>query len=193
MKPYQKIAEINQKSAFEIIQELMISEIWSKIGARVNLVGSLKMGLLSKHLDIDFHIYTPTLDVLQSFKTIGEICKNPNIIKADFINLANSDEKCLEWHLQYCDISNQIWQIDIIQIKSDSKYDGYFENVAKKISDLLTPETKDIILKLKYETPDNMKISGIEYYKAVLQDNITKLDDFYLWRKKHSFNGIIEW
>ncbi len=193
MQDYKEIAQNNQNIAFEIIEKLKLKEIWNGVGARVYLVGSLKLGLLSKHLDIDFHVYTPTLNIMQSFQTIAEICQNSNIIKADFINLADTDEKCLEWHLYYQDQNKRIWQIDIIQILSGSKYDGYFEKVAEKISACLSPETKDTILKLKYETPDNIKIPGIEYYKAVLQDNITTLDDFYLWRKKHPFSGIIEW
>lgn len=35
-----------------------------------------------------------------------------------------------------------------------SRYDGYFERVAERISAVLTDEMRLAILKLKYETPD---------------------------------------
>lgn len=49
------------------------------------------------------------------------------------------------------------------------------------------------ILKLKYETPDDMKIPGIEYYKAVIEDGITTFHDFLKWRNSQNHSGIIEW
>ena len=57
---------------------------------------------------------------------------------------------------------------------------------------MLTEEKRNIILKLKYETPYNTKIMGIEYYKAVLQYNVTNFEDFIKWRDEQLFNGIIE-
>ena len=81
----------------------------------------------------------------------------------------------------------------MIQIKRGSQYDGYFENVATQILQQMTPSQKEIILKLKYETPNEVKISGIEYYKAVIQDGAKTYEDLLEWRKKHPLNGIIEW
>ena len=52
------LARRNQQKARKIIEDTKIIPIWESIGARVNLVGSLSTGLLMKHLDIDFHIYT---------------------------------------------------------------------------------------------------------------------------------------
>lgn len=36
----------------------------------------------------------------------------------------------------------------------------------------MTEEQRKTILRLKFETPDELKISGIEYYKAVIQDGV---------------------
>ncbi|WP_258074991.1 hypothetical protein [Brachyspira murdochii] len=66
----------NQKNAFSIIKELNIENAFKSIGARVNLVGSLKMGLLMKNKDIDFHVYTSSLDIEKSFLTVSKIAKN---------------------------------------------------------------------------------------------------------------------
>ena len=49
------------------------------------------------------------------------------------------------------------------------------------------------ILKLKYETPDDIKIAGIEYYRAVIEGGISTYNDFMNWRKELPSIGIIEW
>ena len=56
-----ELAKRNQQKAWEIIEDTRIVRIWEGIGAKVNLVGSLRTGLLMKHRDIDFHIYTSPL------------------------------------------------------------------------------------------------------------------------------------
>ena len=188
-----KIIEIsnnNQKKAFSIIKELDIENAFKSIGARINLVGSLKMGLLMKNRDIDFHVYTSELNIEKSFSAISKIASNKKIEKITYSNLIDTDENCIEWHLFYKD--DKVWQIDIIHILEGSYYDGYFEKTADDIINMLTEEKRNIILKLKYETPDNIKIMGIEYYKAVLKYNITTFDEFIKWRDKQLFNGVIE-
>ncbi len=190
-----EIANNNQKKAFNIIEELDIENAFKNIGARINLVGSLKMGLLMKNKDIDFHVYTPELNIEKSFLAVSKISSNIKIEKVTYNNLIDTDEHCIEWHLFYKENDkdyNEIWQIDIIHILEGSYYDGYFEKAADDIMNMLTEEKRNIILKLKYETPDNTKIMGIEYYKAVLQYNITNFEDFIKWRDKQLFNGIIE-
>ena len=188
-----EIANNNQKKAFNIIKELDIENAFKNIDARINLVGSLRMGLLMKNRDIDFHVYTPELNIEKSFSAISKIALNKKIQNITYTNLIDTDEHCIEWHLFYKDKDdNEIWQIDIIHILEGSYYDGYFEKVSDDIINMLTEEKRNIILQLKYETPDDIKIIGIEYYKAVLQYNITNFEDFIKWRDKQLFNGIIE-
>lgn len=190
---YIEQSEKQQQIALKIIKALNIVKRWENIGARVNQVGSVKLGLLAKHRDIDFHIYTDKLDIKQSFAVISELCANPTVKKCEFMNLADTDEKCFEWHIWYEDEEKSLWQIDMIQIKSKTFYDGYFENVAEQILSKMTEAQKETILKLKYETPENVKISGIEYYKAVIQNGCETYEDLLQWRKNHPSNGIIEW
>lgn len=185
-----EISNYNQKKAFSIIKELDIENAFKSIDAKVNLVGSLKMGLLMKNMDIDFHVYTKELNIEKSFLAISKIASNQKIKKVTYNNLIETDEHCIEWHLFYKD--DEVWQIDIIHILEGSYYDGYFEKVAYDIMSMLTEEKRNTILKLKYETPDDIKIMGIEYYKAVLKYNIATFDDFIKWRYKQVFNGIIE-
>ena len=49
------------------------------------------------------------------------------------------------------------------------------------------------ILELKYHTPDDEHIMGIEYYQAVIADGIRTYPEFMEWRKTHPANGIINW
>lgn len=190
---YLELSHKNTLMAQKIIDESRIVSLWQAVGAQVNLVGSLRIGVLSKHLDIDFHIYTPALDIAQSFAVMAQIALNHAVKKIEFVNLALTEECCFEWHICYEDNNGQLWQIDIIQIKSGSRYDGYFERVAETIKSKMSEDMKKTILQLKFETPDTLKIAGIEYYKAVIQDGITNFDDFLKWRSKHHFEGIIEW
>lgn len=190
---YLEKSQENQRRAWEIVRKSRLVPLWEGIGAKVNLVGSLKIGVLGKHLDIDFHIYTPELKLSQSFEIIAQIAENLNVQSCHFTNLAEAPEACFEWHLTCIDAQGELWQIDIIQIKQGSKYDGWFENMAEKIKAEMTDEQKETILKLKFETPDDIKISGIEYYKAVIQNKVKTLDDLRQWKAKHLSSGIIEW
>ncbi|TLD80877.1 phosphoglycerate mutase family protein [Helicobacter sp. MIT 05-5293] len=185
------LAQTNQQKAFAIIEECQIKQAWQSIGAQINLIGSLKMGLLAKHRDIDFHIYTPQLNIAQSFAAIAKIASNPRITHIEYRNLLDQEDNCLEWHAWYQD--TQEWQIDMIHIVQGSKYAGYFEKQAEKILAIMSAEQKETILKLKYEIPDETHIAGIEIYQAVIEGNVKTLKELLQWRANHPQQGIIEW
>ena len=185
------LAQLNQQKAFDIIEQCQIRQAWQSIGAQINLIGSLKMGLLVKHRDIDFHIYTPTLDVVQSFAAMAQIAKNPKIVHIGYRNLLNEEDSCLEWHAWYQD--EEEWQIDMIHIVQGSKYAGYFEKQAERILAVMNEQQRETILRLKFETPDEIKIAGIEIYQAVIESGITTFDELQQWRANRAQNGIIEW
>ncbi len=183
----------NQQKARCIIQKCRLIEAWESIGATVRYVGSLATGLLMKHRDIDLHIYTSELNPAESFRAISQIGSLPAIQSLQYTNLAKSPEECLEWHCFYRDDEDTLWQIDMIQIRSNSDYDGYFERVAERICAVLTPETRYAILYLKNMTPPTEYIGGIEYCQAVIADGIRTWEEFVLWRQKHPANGINRW
>ena len=186
------IAQNNFEKALLVIEKSGVRQAWEAIGATVNQVGSMAMGLLMKHRDIDFHIYTEKLDIAESFKVMQKICADPAVTRMEYRNLADTAEVCLEWHVWYM-FESEEWQIDMIQILKGSQFDGYFEHVAERIKSVLTPETRRKILELKYLTPEHEHIMGMEYYQAVIADNISTYEDFMLWRKQHPVNGIITW
>jgi len=186
------VAESAQKRAREVVRRSGIREAWESIGAKVNPVGSLATGLLMKHRDIDFHIYTDTLDMAKRREAIARICADPHVSHLECRDLAATDEACLEWHILY-DLDGESWQIDMIQILKGSRFDGHFEHVAERIRTVLTPETRRAILGLKYLTPEDEHIFGIEYCKAVLADGVRSYGEFSAWRKAHIVTGIDLW
>ena len=188
-----ELAKRNQQKAWEIIEDTRIVRIWEGIGAKVNLVGSLRTGLLVKHRDIDFHIYTSPLDLSASFRVMAELAENTSVKKIEYTNLLHTAEACIEWHAWYQDMEGELWQMDMIHIQEGSRYDGYFERVAERISAVLTDEMRLAILKLKYETPDTEKIMGVEYYQAVIQDGVRSYPEFEEWRRLHPAVGVVEW
>ena len=189
----EKIAAQNQEKAWNIIRKTNIINIWNNIGAEIHLVGSLKMGLLMKHRDIDFHIYSSPLKLSDSFQAIAKLAENESIKKIKYTNLLKTEDACIEWHAWYQDQDNELWQIDMIHIVKESRFDGYFEKMAEHISALLTKETRQTILQLKYDTPDTEKIMGVEYYQAVIRDGVKDYTEFKEWRKQHPLHGILEW
>ena len=192
MNDIELIAQNNFEKALQVIEKSNVLQAWESIGAEVHQVGSIAMGLLMKHRDIDFHIYTDELNVFESFKVIQKLCANPSVTRMEYRNLADTAEACLEFHIWFM-LENEEWQIDMIQILKGSQFDGYFENVAARIKAVLTPETRRTILELKYHTPDDEHIMGIEYYQAVIADNVKTYPKFIQWRSEHPVTGIVTW
>ena len=188
-----ELAKRNQQKAWEIIEDTRIVRIWEGMGAKVNLVGSLRTGLLMKHRDIDFHIYTSPLDLSASFRVMAELAENTSVKKIEYTNLLHTAEACIEWHAWYQDMEGELWQMDMIHIQEGSRYDGYFERVAERISAVLTDEMRLAILKLNYETPDTETIMGVEYYQAVIQDGVRSYPEFEEWRRLHPVVDVVEW
>ena len=192
MNDIELIAQNNLEKALQVIEKSNVRQAWESIGAEVHQVGSMAMGLLMKHRDIDFHIYTGELNVSESFKVIQKLCANPSVTRMEYRNLADTEEACLEFHIWFM-LENEEWQLDMIQILKGSQFDGFFENVAARINAVLTPEMRRTILELKYLTPDDEHIMGIEYYQAVIADNVKTYPEFLQWRSKHPVTGIVTW
>lgn len=183
----------NQRRAWGIIRRLDIMKIWADAGAEAHVVGSLAMGLMMTHRDIDIHVYSSPLTVEGSFAAMAKLAVNAAIKKIECRNLLDTDEACIEWHAWYDDGDGEPWQIDIIHILKGSRYDGFFERMAERIKAALTDETRLAILRLKAETPEDVHIMGVEYYQAVLRGGVRTLADFIRWRQEHPVTSIVEW
>lgn len=188
-----ELAATNQKKAHKILKESGIAEIWKEAGCRVNLIGSLRMGLLALHKDIDLHVYSKNISEESSFAITACVAKLRGVTEIKCINGLHTDEHCMAWHIFYR-YEGEIWQFDIIHIEESSRYDGFFEKMADRIIEVMTQAQKETILRLKFETPAGKDYHGVEYYEAVISDGIDNLNDFEEWvinhRKKSSYYWI---
>lgn len=193
MVDIRKTAEEYQARAWEVIREARIVEAWQSIGAEINLVGSLKTGLLVRHLDIDFHTYLEPVDPGTSFRAVAAIAQNPRVRRIEYGNLLDAEDMCLEWHAWYEDPRGDTWQIDMIHIAKASRYAGYFERVADRINAVIDEEQRDAILSIKYAVPEGRKVMGVKIYMAVMRDGVRDYEQFVRWEKDHPQDGIFTW
>ena len=191
--PWQAMAREAQAQARAIVEELDIEGRWRSAGAQLNAVGSYRTGLLVRHRDIDFHAYTLALDLDFSFGVMAGLARSPHLHSLHFVNGSRTEERCLEWHAVWRRPGGEPWQIDIIHIEQGSAFDGYFERFADRLCRRLDAETRDAILRLKYETPEAEAVHGIEYYQAVLEGGVRTLDQLRAWRRAHPLNGVNLW
>ena len=193
MEPFLEAAARNTRRAEAIIERFQLEQVWREAGIEVRRVGSLAMGLLMKHRDIDLHLYSAPVDIGRSFAVVARLAQTGGVEAVSFANRLATDERCIEWHLTLCDDEGERWSIDMIHIETGSRYDGYFERMAARIAAALTPETRRTILQLKWETPDDEHIPGIAYYMAVLRDGVRSMPAFRSWLHEHPLTGIVEW
>jgi len=184
-KEIRDLALSNQQKALKILEQSGIANIWKEAGCRVNIVGSLRMGLMASHKDIDLHVYSSDITEDSSFAIAAKIAQNPNVTEIKCINGLYTDEHCMAWHVFYKAADESLWQFDIIHIEEGTEYDGYFERMADRIVEVMTPEQRDIILRLKFETPEDKDFHGVEYYEAVIADGIKEMSDFEKWVAEH--------
>ena len=187
------LAAENQQTAWQILKETGIVQTWEKAGATVNLVGSLKSGLLMKNRDIDMHIYTDKLSVAESFSVIQELAERLSLKEIHYKNLIDTEEECIEWHVLYEHTNRDIWKFDMIHIRKGSRYDGTVERVTDAITERLTPEIRKTILQLKQEIPEGIVIPGIEIYHAVFEGDVSSYEELEQWRKNHPLINSLDW
>lgn len=180
-----KFCELRQARAEEVLRESRVREAWEAAGAECRLVGSLRMGLLCRHRDIDLHVYSSGVTTELSFGAMARLAENPHVEELRCINGLHTEERCIAWHAKYRADADEVWQIDMIHIESGSRYDGFFERMADRIVACLTPEQREAILRLKYETPEGEEIHGVEYYEAVMDGGIRSLPALREWVKRH--------
>jgi len=188
-----KLAEQNQQIAWKVLEDTRIIPAWERIGAIVNLVGSLKSGLLMKNRDIDIHIYTDKLNIAESFSVMQELAERLSLKEIRYINGIDTEEECIEWHVLYEDRDENIWKFDMIHIRKESKYDGTVEKVTEAVIKRLTPEIRRTILQIKYDVPDGIMIPGIEIYHAVFTGGVKSYEELEQWRRTNPLTNSLDW
>lgn len=190
---YLRIAENNQRQAWSVLEETGLISEWQAIGAEVNIVGSVKTGLMMQNRDIDMHIYTNTLSIIDSFSVIQRLASKLALKEIQYRNLIDTEEACIEWHAYYESEIGELWKFDMIHLLRGSKYDGVVEQVTAAIADKLTPETRVAILKIKSQVPEGISIPGIEIYRAVFDGRVDNFSDFEIWRERNPLIDSLGW
>ncbi len=188
-----QLAQQNQRTAWNILEKTGVIQAWEKMGATVNLVGSLKSGLLMKSRDIDMHIYTDQLQISESFRVMQQLAERLPLTEIHYGNLIDTEEECIEWHAIYRHTDGNDWKFDMIHIRKGSKYDGTVEKVTEAIINHLTPDLRRTILQIKSEIPDGVPISGIEIYHAVFTGNVSNYEELEEWRRDHPLTNSLDW
>lgn len=184
-KEINSLACLRREEGMRVLAESRIAEIWEQAGCRVSIVGSLRMGLLISHRDIDLHVYSSGITAGGSFAIMAKIADNPRVTEIRCINGLGTDEHCIAWHLYYKADDGEMWKFDIIHIEAGSRYDGYFERMADRIVAAMTDEHRDIILRLKSDAEEDCDIHGVEYYEAVIAYGIHSAESLRRWVADH--------
>lgn len=189
----EKLAEANRERAAAVLAESGVADVWREAGCRVSLVGSLRMGLLAAHRDIDLHVYSSGITVEDSFAAMAKVVSDAKVREVKCINGLHTDEHCVAWHVKYEAAEGEVWQIDVIHIEEGTTYDGYFERMADRIVEVMTPEQRATILRLKFETPEGKGYHGVEYYEAVIADGVTTMPELEAWISDHRLKAPYYW
>lgn len=187
------ISKQYEEQAWEVIRDTRIIEIWESVGCKVNPVGSLRIGVMMKNVDIDFHIYSDPFSLSNSFKAMSLFAEQKGVKEIYYSNLLDADDMCIEWHAFYENKQNIRWKFDMIHILKESPYAGVFEETAEKIKAALTDETRRAILEIKNAVPAGEKVMGILIYKAVIKDGIRDYHSFRDWLLVNKCDGIELW
>lgn len=175
--------------AGKVLRESRVLEAWESIGGKIRGVGSFRSGLMMKHRDIDLHVYTDRLDAALALGALGPVIASERTVGLGYVNGADTEERCLEWHLRLRDDAGETWKIDMIQILAGTKYDGVIEDETEAVIEALTPEFRKRILELKNACPDDLNVCGIEYCRAVISGGVKSWREFMDWRKDHPLRG----
>jgi len=186
-------ADALARRAREVMSELQVVEAWQAAGARVELVGSLRTGLLVRRHDIDIHIYSDPFRMEAGFEALARMAAGGKLREVICRNLLDAEDCCVEWHAICEPQAGERWQIDMIHMPAGSRFDGFFEDVAERIGRVLTPETRRAILAIKDAAPEDKPVIGIRVYQAVLEGGVRDWAGFERWEREHPAEMISLW
>lgn len=182
-----------RRRAEAFLRDSKVLEAWETIGGKVRGVGSFRTDLMMNHRDIDLHIYTDRLDEKATRRALAPVLADGRTADLRFLDHADTEEHCFEWHLRRKDETGAIWKIDMIQILAGTKYDGLIEDTAEAVTDALTPALRKQILFLKSQCPEDLYVCGLEYCKAVMADGIMSWPQFMAWRANNPSDSWTNW
>ena len=174
------------KKALEIINELRLVEVLNEFGD-VHIVGSVALELMSWP-DIDIVVFGQP-DYANFLKVVNSLFHENNIYSLNLQDFRKSiypeRPQGIYCGVKYLEKPETFWKIDIWFLpKSEDKALKTVQWVKKRIDD----KNRELILKIKNEMRIKLKhgtkISGIDVYKAVLENGVKSLNEFRDYLKK---------
>lgn len=188
MKYYFQKTNKLKKDAQALLNNTKIILILSKYG-EVNLTGSFVYNLMTwRDIDLCLSVEKPNIGLL--LKIGKEIAVIKNISSMYFVNEYTKRKKrnprAMSWRVKFY-TGKKEWKIDILV--STPNVIKKLIRADEKIIKQLTKEKRDYILRIKHELTKlkeyRQKFCAIDIYRAVLQDNISTIKEWYIWRNNH--------
>lgn len=176
-------AEIRQEQAYQAIKKLGLVERWEKVGKPV-LVGSMRFGAMVS-ANIDMEVYTDAPLPHVGFAVIGELAETPGVTEIRYLNAMDGPDQGLYWFIQYEDGSGVTWGIDVWLVAHDHPYAYVADRLAAAMEKRLDAESRRRILSIKRDLPQELKVRGVDIYKAVLKDGVETAEAMVAWLEKN--------
>lgn len=161
-----------------IIQDINLVGLLSKYG-ELKIVGSYALELMAWE-DIDVLVKgEPNYD--KFLEVVNVLFKKENVYSLNIQDFRKSiypdRPQGIYCGIKYLKSKDTFWKIDIWFLPESSA-----EDVVEEVKNKLTDETREIILTIKNEMREKTKhgkeVSGMDVYKAVLDNGVKNLEEF---------------
>lgn len=135
--------------------------------------------------DLDIYIHAPAITVVEFFQLGAEITRRFAAVKSYYTDSRGGNPNGLYWGIRLGDPRAGAWKLDIWAL-DEASYKAHIL-YAHQIRDLLTPEKRDLILRIKHAYWHTQayrnQVTSHTIYDAVLHQNVQSLDEF---------NGLVQ-
>ena len=179
-------ANILREQAPQIITVTKVGQIFEKLG-HFEVVGSVRLDTMYRR-DIDIMVFSNVIEKNLALRASTELKESNNFrsVKMTDYQTTTAFDMPLGyfWELIYEDLKHEIWKFDIWYLNSSEKYSEMVLSAIKNFEPLIiaSPEKRELILRIKDEYFDGEKyrngVKGIDIYKAVLEIDVTSVDEF---------------
>lgn len=179
-----------KQQAKKIIQELQLSEKWSKIGD-CHLVGAAAYDLIVSP-DIDFETFCDEIHPDRIMQELAPLVANPNVMELKYHDYSKTDFNGHYFKLVYKERDTE-WTIDM-WLFSTNKEGALSRDMVPLMKRLLTNSSRKIILDIKEALIErSLQFPSIFIYQAVLEYGIKNIDDFLLWTTTNNTSIPFHW
>jgi len=184
-------AERRRERALDILDRLDLLSRWSRCGNPV-IVGAMSFGLMVA-LDIDMEIYSHDPRIEHGFEVLSNVARLPGVYQVRFSNELAGPDQGLYWQIRFRDQEGETWKVDCWLLAHDHPHAHWAEKLTQAMQNALTTETRRAILEIKEALLGESDIRGLDIYKAVMEGQVRRLEDFRHRIREHKQPGIDLW